>query len=205
MTPLALFTTVALAHLLAVMSPGPDFAIVTRQTLLHGRTAGLWTAWGIASGIVVHVAWGLFGLGWLLERMPSLLDVLRYTGAAFLLWMGYGTLRAPAKAAAAMAPAAEPAARRNYWLGVTTNLLNPKAALFFLALFSAIVTGSTPQDLRIVLATWIVLSTGAWFSLVAWSLGHPRIREPLQARAGLIERAMGALLVMLALLMLLRG
>lgn len=202
MSPLAIFGAVALAHLLAVMSPGPDFVIVSRQTLQHGRAAGLWTAWGIASGIVFHVCWGLLGLAWLLEQAPWILEWLRYGGAAFLLVMGWSALRSR-PAGPDDATVVAPPARRSFWIGVTTNLLNPKAALFFVALFSAVLTSSTSPGLRLLLGTWIVLSTGTWFSLVALGLGHPRIRAKLQARAWQIDRAMGGLLVLLALLVLL--
>ena len=84
-SPESLFALVAGAHLLAVSSPGPDFAMVARQTLAHGRSTGVWTALGIGSGIAFHVAWAMFGLGWVVERFPLLLEVLRYGGAAFLL------------------------------------------------------------------------------------------------------------------------
>lgn len=203
MSPLALFGTVALAHLLAVMSPGPDFAMVTRQTLIRGRAAGLWTAWGIATGIVFHVAYGLFGLGWLLERFPQLLNVLRYGGAAFLLWMGLNGLRARPAQHAVGTSAPREAARRDFAVGVLTNVLNPKATLFFVALFAAVITGDTPLSLRVALGTWIVLSTGAWFSFVALSLGHARVRGWLSAHAHWIDRATGAILIALGLGMLL--
>ncbi|HSW14543.1 MAG TPA: LysE family translocator [Solimonas sp.] len=203
MSSLAIFGTVALAHLLAVISPGPDFVVVSRQTLQHGRAAGLWTAWGIASGIVFHVCWGLLGLAWLLEQAPAILEWMRYGGAAFLLAMGVSALRSKPAAAVTDAPLTAPAAPRSYWIGVMTNLLNPKAALFFIALFSAVITSSTPMGLRLLLGSWIVLSTGAWFSLVAVSVGHPRVRGRLVMHAWLIDRTMGALLIALALLLLL--
>ncbi|HUP90880.1 MAG TPA: LysE family transporter [Solimonas sp.] len=201
---LALFTTVAVAHLLAVMSPGPDFAMVTRQTLAFGRAAGLWTAWGIATGIVFHVGYGLFGLGWLIQQVPALLEILRYAGAAFLLWMGWGALRAkPADLSAQREAAAAPAARQTFGVGVMTNLLNPKATLFFVALFSTVITAGTPVGLRVALGAWIILSTGAWFSVVAVTLGHARVRQGLRRYAHWIDRAMGVILVALALVMLL--
>src|SRR5687768_671324 len=96
---LALFATVAAAHGLAVASPGPDFAMVTRQTLAFGRSAGFWTSLGIGTGILFHVAYGMFGLGWLIEQWPRLLDVLRYAGVAFLFLMGWIALRAQPVAA----------------------------------------------------------------------------------------------------------
>jgi threonine/homoserine/homoserine lactone efflux protein len=82
----AIFGAVAATHALGVSSPGPDFDVIVRQTLVHGRGIGVATALGIGSGILFHVAWGMFGLGWAVDRFPGLLDVLRYGGAAVLLW-----------------------------------------------------------------------------------------------------------------------
>lgn len=196
--PLLLFVTIATAHLLGVMSPGPDFAMVTRQTLAHGRNAGLWTAWGIAAGIIFHVSYGLFGLGWLIERLPWLLELLRYGGAGFLFYMGWGALHAQPMNESASAADRTPAARESFRIGLLTNLLNPKATMFFIALFAAVITGSTPLSLRFALGLWIVLSTGAWFSFVAFTLGQPRVREKLRRIAHWIDRVMGAILITLA-------
>lgn len=202
----SLFAVAAGAHLLAVMSPGPDFAMVLRQTLARGRRAGLWTALGIASGIAFHVAWAMFGLGWLVERFPALLSLLRYAGGAFLLYMGVQALRArPATAAPLARPAAGGGHAHDFGIGLMTNLLNPKAMLFFVALCSAAITASTPVALRLALGSWMALTTAAWFCLVAYTLGHPRLRAALQAGAHWIDRAMGALLVALGLLSLSRS
>lgn len=202
MSNLSLVTTVAAAHLLAVSSPGPDFAVVVRQTLAHGRSAGIRTALGIACGIVFHVGYALFGLGWLLQQWPLLLELLRYAGAAFLLWMGFNALRAQPATPTEATPAA-PVARKDFRIGLATNLLNPKATLFFVALCSALLTAQTPFSLRIGLALWIVATTAAWFSLVAVTLGHAGVRQRLLAHAHWIDRAVGVVLVGLALAMLL--
>jgi RhtB (resistance to homoserine/threonine) family protein len=205
MSSLLVFFSLAVAHLLAVMSPGPDFAMVTRQTMAHGRAAGLWTAWGIATGILFHVAYGLFGLGWLLQRFPSLLDLLRMAGAAFLIYMGIGALRAqPRDASAPAAPAPQPIdARRHFGIGVLTNVLNPKAMLSFTALFSAAITTHAPMPLRFALALWFIASTAAWFSFVAMTLGHSRVRGALLDHAHWIDRVTGAILVALGIGLLL--
>ncbi|SHG47073.1 Threonine/homoserine/homoserine lactone efflux protein [Hydrocarboniphaga daqingensis] len=199
-----LLLTAAGAHLLAVMSPGPDFAMVTRQTLAYGRRAGVWTAMGIATGLIFHVGWALFGLGWVVQRVPLLLDLLRYGGAAFLLYMGVSALRA-APPDSTPRPDDIPAqpARRSYLIGMATNLLNPKAMLYFVALCSALVTTATPVSQRLLLGAWILATTAAWFSLAAWSLGHPAIRSRLLGHAHWIDRGMGLLLIALGLLSLL--
>lgn len=207
MSPLTIFFTVALAHLLAVMSPGPDLAMITRQTLAYGRSAGIWTALGIGSGISFHVAWAMFGMGWMLERFPMLLDILRYGGALFLIYMGSQAIRAkPLAADASGDEKAEPGSNAHHFgIGVLTNALNPKALLFFMALCSAIITGATPVWLRLALGFWMVVSTAVWFSMVSITLGHPRVRQRLIKSGYLIDRTMGAILLALGIGMILSG
>lgn len=202
MNEYALFATAALAHALAVMSPGPDFAMVVRQTLAHGRAAGVRTALGIGSGICVHVAWGLFGLGWLLARMPWLLDALLHAGAGFLIWMGAQALRAQPQTAQDEVASPAAARHRDYLIGVLTNLLNPKAMLFFVALCTPLVTAGASAALRFALGAWIVFATTAWFSLVSVTLDHPRWRATLRRHAHWIDRGMGLVLIALGLAML---
>jgi hypothetical protein len=136
--PLSVFAAVAAAHALAVASPGPDFVMVSRQTLAHGRAAGLRTALGIGSAIFIHAGYSLFGLAWAIHQYPPLLGVLRTVGAALLIWIGWNALRAR-PADIADAPPAAHAASRDFGIGFLTNALNVKAMLFFVALGSAVV------------------------------------------------------------------
>ena len=196
----AVFGTVALAHALAVASPGPDFAMVVRQSLAFGRPAGLWTAAGIGSGIFFHVAYGLFGLNWLTQRYPQSLFFLGVAGALFLLWMGSQAVRAqPApEAAAEELPPPQPGDYAKFFgIGVLTNVLNPKAVLFFVALFTAVVTGPVSTVLKVALGAWIPFATFGWFAFVALMLGNPAARRRLRGFAHWIDRAMGAVLLLL--------
>lgn len=202
----ALFGAVASAHALGVMSPGPDFAMVTRQSLALGRAAGVWTAAGIGSGILFHVAYGLFGLRWLTQKLPWSLDAIALAGAAFLVWMGLQALRAQPQAI--QDDTTQPAQRgdgwRNYGIGLATNLLNPKATLFFVALFTTIVAGPVSTTMMALLAIWLPLSTFAWFATVALMLSHPGLRRGLRRHAHRIDHAMGAVLVLLGSAVILR-
>jgi RhtB (resistance to homoserine/threonine) family protein len=200
----AIFGTVALAHLLAVASPGPDFAMVVRQSLAFGRPAGVWTAAGIGSGILFHVGYGLFGLGWLTARYPAALTVLGFAGATFLIWMGIQALRSkPAPETSEQLPAAQPGDRKKFFgIGVLTNVLNPKAMLFFVALFSVVITGATSLGLKLALGLWIPLTTFAWFAFVATMLGNPAARRRVRHAAHWIDRGMGAVLLGLGAWML---
>ncbi len=200
----AIFGAVAAAHALGVMSPGPDFAMVIRQSLAHGRAAGVWTAAGIGSGILFHVAYGLFGLNWLTQRLPGSLQFIALAGAGFLLWMGLQALRArPTDHAAAAQPRAQAGNwRRNYLIGLATNVLNPKATLFFVALFTAVVSGPVPPSLKLALAAWLPLTTFGWFATLALMLSHPGLRQGLRRHAHRIDHAMGAVLVGLGIIVL---
>jgi len=203
--PESLFAVVAAAHALAVMSPGPDLAIVTRQTLAHGRAAGLRTALGIAAGISVHIAYAMFGLAWAIHHYPPLLTGLRYVGAVLLLWIGWGALRSRPFAGPAVAAGGTRAAARDFGIGFLTNALNVKAMLFFVALCSAVITAAASVELRLALGAWMIFATGMWFCFVAWTLGHPRVRARLQAHGHWLDRIMGAILLLLGCAMLLQG
>lgn len=197
MSPAELFATIAVAHALAVASPGPDLAVVSRQTLAHGRRAGVLTAFGVATGIGFHVAYGMFGLGWAIERFPALLTALKLVGAGLLLWIGWGAIRAQPVSDTATLTVSGDAAQRDFGIGLATNLLNVKAMMFFVALCSAVITGDTPTWLKLGLSAWMIVATGAWFSFVAWTLGHPRIRRRLLHSAHWIDRVMGTILLLL--------
>lgn len=202
MSAWALFFTVAMAHQLAMMSPGPDFAVVSQQTLRFGRRAGVLVAAGIASSIVIHLAYGLFALSWITLHVPGLLDGLRLAGGAVLIAMGIAAWRPAAAQTAKVAPTGADHSLRRFGLGFATNLLNPKAALFFVALFTSVITAQTPTGLRLALAVWIVATTFAWFVFVAMSLSTPAIQVRLQRHGPLIQRGMALLLMALGAVML---
>ncbi len=204
-TGLALFAGVVVAHALGVASPGPDFAVVMRQALAHGRAAGVQTAAGIGSGIVFHLAYGLFGLQWLMQQLPMAIHVIALAGAAFLIWMGAGALRAQPlpEQDAANAEVAR-GGRADFLLGLATNVLNPKATLFFVALFSSIATAPLPPGLQLAIAIWLPLATFAWFAALALLLSHAGLRHGLRRQAQRIDRAMGVILIALGVLVIVR-
>lgn len=198
--PWAVFGAVAAAHALGVASPGPDFAMVVRQALVHGRRAGMITALGIGSGIAVHVSWGMFGLGWAVQQFPPLIEVMRHAGAAFLLWMGAKALRSrPAANLVAAGTGAEMASPwRAFGVGFLTNLFNAKAALFFVALCSSVISAGASTALKLGLGLWLMGATAGWFAFVAVTVSHASIRARLLRHAHRVDQLMGAILVLLA-------
>lgn len=201
------FVAVALAHALGVASPGPDFAIIVRQSLAHGRASGVWTAAGIGCGILFHVGYGLFGLRWLVARVPASLDLITVAGGGFLIWMGVQALRARTMAAPDSDALAGSAPRghaprllphmTDFLIGLATNVLNPKATLFFVALFTVVISDPLPATLAWALALWLPLMTFAWFASISLLLSHAGLRTQLRRHAHQIDRAMGVVLILL--------
>ena len=90
------FLTIASVHLLAVASPGPDFAIVLKHSISFGRRAAIITSIGVGVGILIHVAYSLLGIGILIKTTPVLFQVFSYIAAAYLLYLGWGAIKSPA-------------------------------------------------------------------------------------------------------------
>lgn len=189
------FFAIALAHALAVASPGPDFALVLRQSLAHGRATALATAAGIGSGILVHVTYALLGLGWLVRSQGAILTVVQYAGAAYLGWLGWCALRSrgPVETTVPAARYTAPGvALRGAWLrGFLTNVLNPKATLFFLALFAVGIDAATPKWVQAGYGVWMAGATTVWFAVVGLVLTRDRVRAAFLRGGVWIDRALG--------------
>jgi RhtB (resistance to homoserine/threonine) family protein len=201
------FLKLAVAHLLAAISPGPDFAIVVRQSLAHGRRAALWTSVGIGTAILLHVTYTLLGIGLLLRSSPPAFTVTKFAGAAYLAWIGAkalasrprrGLAHPPAGAEADLERPAEPGPGRAFGTGFLTNALNPKVTLFFVAIFATLVDPATPKGLQAVYGAYLSLSTMAWFSLVSIFFTRASVRQAFLRGGHWIDRAMGAVFIGLA-------
>ena len=192
------FLTVALIHLLAVASPGPDFAVVIRESVANGRRAGVFTALGVGSGILVHVTYSLLGIGLIVSQSIVLFNLLKWLAAAYLLFIGIKALRAQPAAAGAVVTASDSADRSRrgaFVTGFVTNGLNPKATLFFLSLFTVVINPHTPLPVQAGYGLYLALATGTWFCLVAWLFSQARVREAFARMGHWFDRLMGAVLV----------
>ena len=87
------FLTIAVAHLFAVASPGPDFAVVTRQSVTGGTKAGLWTSFGVAVGILLHVGYCILGVALIVSQSPTLFNAMKYIAALYLFYLGAQSVR----------------------------------------------------------------------------------------------------------------
>jgi len=192
------FLTVALIHLLAVASPGPDFAIVVRESVAYGRRAGTWTALGVGTGIFVHVAYSLLGIGLIVSQSIVLFNALKWLAAAYLFYIGIKALRAkPAEPGSldVLGDTAERSPRGAFMTGFVTNGLNPKATLFFLSLFTVVINPHTPLAVQAGYGVYLAFATATWFCLVALLFSQRRVRAGFARMGHWFDRLMGAVLV----------
>lgn len=186
------FLTIFAAHALAVASPGPDFAIVLRQSLRHGRRTAVWTSVGIGCGLAVHITYCLLGLGLLLKNSAVALATVKWLGAAYLAWIGMQALRAKPRAGDVdLAGTAAPTVRAAWLTGFLVNVTNPKAALFFIALFPLAVSVHTPKWIQAGYGLWMTVSTIAWFSFVSVVFAKEGVRRGFLRHGHWIDRALG--------------
>ena len=191
--------TVIVITTLAVISPGPDFAMVCRNSALISRRAGLLTALGIGGGVLLHVAYTLGGIGLLLHQSPALFHTLRLAGAAWLVWLGFGMLRSPPGALAEPPQlTSDLAALRR---GFLTNALNPKTTVFILSLFLQVTGPDTPFSRQIGYGLFISAAHVLWFGLVALLLSAPGVQTRLLGARVWIDRIFGLLLIGFGLLL----
>ena len=191
------FLTIVVAHALAVASPGPDFALVLRQSLAHGRRTALWSSLGIGCGLSVHITYCILGLGFLLKSSAPALATIQYLGAAYLLYVGLQALRARPRAGdLELAPGPAAPTGGAAWLnGFLVNVLNPKAALFFISLFPLAVSVTTPKLVQAGYGVWMTLSTMAWFSFVSVVFTQEKVRRRFLRHGHWIDRVLGVVFI----------
>ncbi|GLX82314.1 LysE family translocator [Thalassotalea eurytherma] len=202
------FLVIALVHLLAVASPGPDFAIILKQSIQHGRKTALYTSAGIGCGILVHVIYSLVGIGLIIATTPSLLSGLKYIAAAYFLYIAWHGLRAKAPATNTQqdneverlaVDRKAPSNRKAFTTGFLINALNVKATLFFVSLFSMVISIDTPTSIKATYGLYMAIATGLWFSGLSLVLSHHKIRNKIMSKGYWLDRIMGLVLLILAI------
>ena len=129
--------------LLAVISPGADFAMVSRNSMFLSRRAGMLTALGISLGVLVHVTYSMLGIGLLISQSILLFNLVKFAGAAYLIWLGISMLRSRKADPQQAVSAAQLSDWQALRIGFLTNALNPKTTLFVVALFTQVISPDT--------------------------------------------------------------
>jgi len=188
------FVTVSIIAIFMAISPGADFIMVTRNSIFFGRKSGLYSSLGISIAIWLHITYSIAGLAMIISKSILLFSIIKYCGAAYLIYVGYKTFKSKntldiVEGAGSLSPLS------SFKLGFITNALNPKTTIFFLSIFTQVVEPTTPVVVQIMYGAIISFAHLIWFSFVAYFLTHPRLLQAFRNSKKTIEKIVGAVLM----------
>ena len=186
---------------MGAMSPGPSLAVVLRNTISGGRTQGVMTGIGHGIGFGIYAFIAVMGLSTLLLANEKIFNLLQWAGAVVLIWLAYNMLTynpsGPAKEH-------EGSGRRGFSEGFMIAFLNPKILVFLVAVFSQFIDPEMTNPGRFIMAIVAGIIDTTWYVLVAAVLAGTSIIDKLRANAVIIDRSIGTVLLMLAILLIVR-
>ncbi|ENM5854707.1 LysE family translocator [Vibrio mimicus] len=190
MNEVSILATLAGVHFIALLSPGPDVALVVQNATQRGRKTGVMIALGLSCGILIHLILSLTGISYLVKQQPLLFNLLQLAGGSYLLYLGIGALKAVIATKACTKASVEPSTnlaipllgnrRQAFAKGIMTNLLNPKALVFFVSLLSSLIPASMSVSGKVSAALILVSLSLIWFSSLAWLLTTPAMQQRMQ-------------------------
>ncbi|WGY45652.1 LysE family translocator [Vibrio sp. ABG19] len=185
--------SLAIFGLLIVISPGADFILVFKNSSRYGRKAGLLTALGIGLGVCIHVTYSVIGISHLVSQNEWLLNIVRYTGAAYLIYLGVSSLlSAKFSLPGGQEPGSQSRTGGCLLQGLLCNTLNPKTMLFFLSVFSQLIsTAPDTPSMAVVYGAYLALLHIIWFGLMTYLITSARILVWLQHFGHRINQACG--------------
>ncbi|MFV3327261.1 LysE family translocator [Pseudomonas sp. NY15372] len=197
---------VALFTVLAVISPGADFAMVTRNSYAQGRKAGLAAALGIALGVQVHVLYTVLGIAVIISQSPVLFLAMKVVGAGYLVYLGYKSLTNTSRISLdGIGQSPRAGVLQGLRTGFLTNALNPKTMLFVVSAYTQVVQPGSPLALDFAYGVFMSFAHWAWFSLVAVFFSSAALRQAMIERQGVVNRVIGVALIGLGLVVVVAG
>ena len=195
-----MFFSAALAHLLAVMSPGPDTAIIFHQSFAKGRVQGILTALGIGFGIFVHCFFAISGISLLIYSSDEAKFFIKFMGAIYLLYLGISFFISKKSS---KTDESKVLFKNPFIIGFVTNLLNVKAFLFTVSLFSFINLDSNTL-MSLIYLLYFPIITAAWFSFVSYALTHQSMGDIFNKNSDSIQFISSAFIAGLGLIILIQ-
>lgn len=208
MNEFSILITLASVHFIALMSPGPDFALVVQNATRYGRQTGVYIALGLSFGILLHAILSLTGVSYLVHQQPTLFALVQIAGGSYLLYLGFGALKGTWQTLSSKSIVSEQQSSPDLLLnnkhqafsrGFATNILNPKALVFFISLMSTLVPASmslTGKGIALVILWSLSL---AWFSFLAWALSTERLQAKLKSLAVYIDGLCGLIFTVIGI------
>ncbi|HEF8772832.1 LysE family translocator [Providencia manganoxydans] len=194
--------TVATITFLAVISPGPDFAMVTRNSYAYGTKVGLFAALGIAVGVQVHVFYTLFGVTLIIMGSPTLFTIVKLLGVGYLVYIGFKSFTNTQKMNTEGNNLTKPSSLTAFRMGFLTNALNPKTMFFVVSVYTQVIQNNNSQWLNFSYGLFISFAHWLWFSLIALFFATPTIRNRILNYQLTMDKVIGALLMILGISLL---
>ena len=185
----------------AVISPGPDLIVAIKNSIQYGRSTGFWTALGFGFGVLVHVLYTSLGLATLISQSILLFTIIKFIGAAYLIYMGIKALRSNGiKNIDFNKEKQQPILPlKALTQGFITNVFNPKATLFFLAMFSQFISEGDSKWVYVIYGGVCFTLVTVWFSLVSVFLTVESIRNKFLSISKWVDRVCGTLFIALGI------
>jgi RhtB (resistance to homoserine/threonine) family protein len=196
---LPLIGTVTLLNLLAAVSPGPDFVMTVRNSLCYSRRAGIFTSLGISLGLGIHLIYCAAGVGYIISKSLLLFSIIKWLGVIYLIYMGISSILAKGSKLEVTGERIGPDLTRMqaFKMGFLTNVLNPKATLFFLSLFTFVIGNATPLYVILTIAVIILGTAFVWFTIVSIFLAQQRVQRIFLKYERAINYTLGGFLILL--------
>ncbi|KGJ89231.1 LysE family translocator [Thalassotalea sp. ND16A] len=196
---LQLWLSLVVICMLGALSPGPSLALVVRNTMLGGKNSGLATAISHGMGVALYAAIVVTGIALVLIQSPLIFQAIQYGGAAFLLYLAFKALSSKGSKLDVADTYGEPNEQVNAWRdGFLIAFLNPKLAIFFLALFSQFVDVNASFEQKLIMVLTVGGIDTIWYCLVAFGLSRGPVLERLKAKSSIIDKVTGVVLIVLA-------
>lgn len=196
---ITILLTLASIHFIALMSPGPDFALVVQNSTRHGRQTGIYIALGLSLGIFVHSFFSLTGISYLVHQQPTLFAFVQFVGGSYLTYLGYGAIKATIININHTDNEDAPAPnlvlnnkKEALSKGFITNILNPKALVFFISLMSSLVPADMSYTGKAIALFILWALSFFWFALLAWMLSTKKLQAKLKDATIYIDGLCGA-------------
>ena len=183
--------------MLAAISPGPDFAMVTKNSIMHSRKIGIYTAAGVSSSLLIHSVYCILGLALIISKSLLTFSIIKYCGAAYLVYIGIKSLMSKREEINVQSKSSSKTitGRQAFMQGLLCNLLNPKAIMFLLAFFTIVVGPGNSLLSEMGYGFEIAVIHMIWFSSLAYMLTHQYVAAKLNRIQFYIVKVMGAVLV----------
>lgn len=188
------FTTallsIMLIHLMASIYPGPDFVVVSQKTLFYGRKTGIFCGLGVCVGLLFHMSYSLAGLATVLKHSKHATQIIGICGGCYLIFLGYKAIKSSLSKQTKGHPKEEitQTAHSAFWNGLIVNVLNPKAAIYFISLFSIVISPTLSiYKILLVIATILIVQM-SWYLIFVFVVTIPSIRSKFFSKIYFIDR-----------------